>query len=43
MSWAWVFLILGGLLLAISYRHREVSEEESSYSDAIDTVIGMVG
>lgn len=42
MSWAWIFLIIGSILLATSYKARDITTEESSFSDAIDTVIGMV-
>lgn len=42
MSWGWIFLIIGSILLSVSYQSRDISTEESSFSDAIDTVIGMV-
>ena len=43
VSWAWVFLVIGSILIGISYRTIDIPVEESSFSDAIDTVIGMVG
>ncbi len=42
ISWWWVFLILGTILLLISFKRDELAQQETQFSDVIDTVIGMV-
>ena len=41
-AWGWIFLIIGALLLGMSYRSRDIDTEETAFSDAVDTIIGMV-
>jgi hypothetical protein len=43
VAWGWIFLVIGVVLLIMSYKKSEVSsDEDAPFSDAIDTVIGMV-
>ncbi len=42
MSWWWIFLIIGSILLLLSYRRGDLIQEETQFSDAVDTIIGMV-
>ena len=41
-DWGWIFLVIGTLLLGMSYRKMDVPTEETTFTDAIDTIIGMV-
>ncbi len=43
LSWGWIFLLVGGILMAISYRHSPIHEENTTFSELIDTIIGMIG
>lgn len=41
LSWGWVFLLIGGILLILSLKKEHQDEEERSFSETIDTIIGM--
>lgn len=43
VSWGWAFLIIGAILLLISYKRGDLLQEETQFSDIVDTIIGMVG
>ena len=42
ISWWWIFLLIGSILLLISYRKGDLTQEETQFSDIVDTIIGMV-
>ena len=42
VSWWWIFLIIGSILLLLSYRRSDLIQDESQFSDVVDTIIGMV-
>jgi hypothetical protein len=40
-SWGWIFLIVGVVLMIISFKKDTPNQEEGSFSETIDTIIGM--
>jgi hypothetical protein len=41
LSWGWVFLVIGSILLISAYRNSQ-QEEEEHFSEQIDTIIGIL-
>ncbi|GAB0174783.1 MAG: hypothetical protein HHAS10_06620 [Candidatus Altimarinota bacterium] len=42
-SWGWIFLLVGGFLLAWSYIERRDDGNDGKFSETIDTIIGIMG
>ena len=43
LSWGWIFFLLGGILMIISYRSSDITEADTAFSELVDTIIGMIG
>lgn len=42
LSWGWIFLFIGCLLLIGAYRQKEYGNTNNSFSEAIDGIIGIL-
>lgn len=42
LSWGWIFLFIGCLLLVWAYGQREYGDENNSFSETIDSIIGIL-